>query len=69
MNDSEMTIYVFWTYLIKEEKLQDWTKRLYAKQVLDEEIWEELQYWRTEARGLNNEPLTSVDEVKELLSR
>lgn len=67
MNNSTQVIYIVGTYLIKEETSESWEKRFFAKQVLDEEVWEELLYWRSEAKGPNNEPATSVDEVKKLL--
>lgn len=63
MTNSKEPIFIVGTYLIKQDK--DW--KMYAKQVLDEEVWEELLYWRTEVKGPNNEPVTSVEEVEKLL--
>ena len=62
MSDTKITIYVDWTYLIKQEEYPDWTTKYYAKQVRDTEVWEEINYW------WSNVDASSVEEVKQLLS-
>ena len=62
MSDTKITIYVDWTYLIKQEEYPDWTIKYYAKQLWDSEVWEEIMY------GWTNVEASSVDEVKDLLS-
>lgn len=62
MSDTKITIYVDWMYLIKQEEYPDWTIKYSAKQVRDQDVWEEINYW------WSNVEASSVDEVKELLS-
>ena len=62
MSDTKITIYVDWTYLIKQEEYPDWSIKYYAKQVWDQDLWEEINYWWSKVEA------SSVDEVKDLLS-
>jgi len=62
MTDTKITIYVDWTYLIKQEEYPDWTIKFFAKQVLDSETREEIMY------GWSNVEASSVTEVKDLLT-
>lgn len=66
MDKQDAIIYIAWTYLIKEEDV-NWEKKFYAKQVLDNEVWEELLYWRSEVKGQPMNKITSVDDVKKML--
>ncbi len=67
MNISETIIHIVWTYLVKVDIYEDWHQRIYAKQVIDQDLWEELQYGWTEVKGPTKEPVTSIDEVKKML--
>lgn len=67
MIDTEITIHLIQGYMIKEEKYPDGTIRYYIKGMVDQEMWEELMYWWTEAKRPTNELCKSLDEVKEII--